>query len=74
MTNMTPYLQPRPSFEEVNGLLLADGKTAPPASTEGVDADDAQIPEDQDGDLTDADDDEQADDDDDIVGPDGNRG
>jgi hypothetical protein len=74
MTNMSSYLQPKPSFEEVNGLLFAGGKTAPPASTEGVDADDAQIPEDQDGDLTDGDDDEQARDDDDIVGPDGNRG
>jgi hypothetical protein len=74
MTNMSSYLQPKPSFEEVNGLQFASGKTAPPASTEGVDADDAQIPEDQDGDLTDGDDDEQAQDDDDIVGPDGNRG
>ena len=59
MTNPTPH-QPPPHIPDT----IPNG---------GFDPDDAQIPDNQEGVLSDPED-EQAEDDDDIVGPDGNRG
>jgi hypothetical protein len=69
--NLFSQPTPAPFFDDIHALHLAGEKKAPPESTEGVDSDDAQIPDDQDGKLTEG---KQASDDDDIVGPDGNRG